>query len=97
MLTTVLALILDTLTLGWRDIEGWRFWYGAGASLTFVVMVLRIAPAARRFFRDTQWSGPAVLMGTLVCIVGPLTVVALSTFVWPALLAWMMWSSVRAN
>lgn len=95
MFDGLLSLLLDTLTLGWRDASGWRFWYGAGGTLTLALMLVRIAPAARRFFRETQWSLPAIVVGLLVWTVGPLTVLTLSTLVWPAVLGWLLLARAR--
>lgn len=97
MLAALFALLLDTLTLGWRDASGWHFWYGAGATITLLLVVLRVAPAARRFFRETQWSIPAIIVGLLVWTVGPFTVRLLSTVAWPALLGWLLLSRMRAS
>lgn len=95
MLADLLSLVTDTLTLGWRHHTGWRLWYGAGATLTLLLLVVRTAPAARRFFRETQWSPPAVIVGVLVWTVGPLTALVASTLVWPAVVLWLVASARR--
>ena len=86
MFDSLLALMFDTVSLGWRQQPGWRFWYGAGASVTLLWLVVRTMPAARRFFRETQWTPPAMLMGTIVLTVGPTTALAACTLAWPLVL-----------
>ncbi|MCZ8206374.1 hypothetical protein [Gemmatimonas sp.] len=92
-----LALILDTVTLGWRQSTGWRLWYGAGATLTLVMLLVRTGPAAGRFFRDTQWTPPAIFMGMIVCTVGPLTALTACSLAWPLVMIGLVSSRRRAR
>jgi hypothetical protein len=90
MFPDLLSLITDTVTLGWRAHDGWRLWYGAGGTITLLLLVLRVAPAAGRFFRDTQWSTPALLMACLVLTVGPLTALVATALAWPLVIAFLL-------
>lgn len=95
MMSSLFASLLDTLTLGWRTHTGWAFWYGAGASLTGLLLVVRIAPSVGRFFRETQWSLPALVMASVVWTVGPFTALAAVTFAWPLVLVLLVRRAAR--
>lgn len=89
MFPDLLSLLTDTVTLGWRAYDGWRLWYGAGGTITLLLLLLRVAPAAGRFFRETQWSTPALLMACLVLTVGPLTALVATSLAWPLVIAFL--------
>jgi hypothetical protein len=90
MLPALSSFLFETLTLAWRDLDGWRFWHGLGATLTLLLLAARFAAPAVRFFRETQWTPPAVVVGLVVWGLGPALAVFASTLAWPLVLGWLL-------
>lgn len=90
MVPDLFGIVSDAITLGWLDHAGWRVWYGAGGTITLLLLALRVAPAARRFFQETEWSPPAVVTGLVIWSVGPITALLISALAWPLVVTWLI-------
>ncbi len=93
----IVGSLMATALLRWRELEGWRYWYGLGGAITYVVVLFRVLPPMFVWlWRDARPTPTEIVVGIVVFAAIPILGTVVVTVAWPLVVYWLIADVARS-